>query len=91
MNCGFMIKIINEQYSSAPNVGFRVPEKPSRFEYWGAHEDFPLPDHALSLTGISKLSSTNSQHKRRKIYTSSRHHCGVIPYSSVVVVDCLVG
>ena len=26
----------------------------------------------------------NSQHKRNKIYTGSGHHCGVIPYSSVV-------
>ena len=33
---------------------------------------------------ISKASSTNSQHKRHKIYTGSGHRCGVIPYSSVV-------
>ena len=26
-----------------PNVGFRVPAKPLRFEYWGAHEDLSLP------------------------------------------------
>ena len=44
----------------------------------------PLPNHALSLTAISKPSSTNSQHKRHEIYTGSGHHCGVIPYSSVV-------
>ena len=68
----------------APNVGSRVPAKPSRFEHWGAHEDLPLPNHALSLAGISKLSSTNSQHKRHKIYTGSGDRCGVIPYSSVV-------
>ena len=68
----------------APNVGFWVPAKPLRFKHWGAREDFPLPNHALSLTAISKLSSTNSQHKRHKIYTGLGHRCGVIPYSSVV-------
>ena len=68
-----------------PNiVGFRVPAKPLRFEHWGAHEDLPLPNHALNLATISKLSSTNPQHKRHEIYTSSGHCCGVIPYSSVV-------
>ena len=60
------------------------------FEHWGAHEDFPLPNHALSLTVISKPSSTNSQHKRHEVYTGSGHRCGVIPYPSVVV-DCLFG
>ena len=65
-------------------VGSRVPAKPSWFEHWGAREDIPLPNHALNLTGISKLSSTNSQHRIHKIYTGSGHHCGVIPYSSVV-------
>ena len=74
----------------APNVGFRVPAKPLRSEHWGAHEDSPPPpNHAFTLTEISKPSSTNSQHKRHKIYTGSGHRCGVIPYSSVVVVDCL--
>ena len=61
-----------------------VLAKPLRFEHWGAREDFPLPNHALSLTAISKLSSTNPQHKRHEIYTGSGHRCGVIPYSSVV-------
>ena len=64
-------------------VGFRVPAKPLRFEHWGAREDLLLPNHALNLATISKASSTNSQHERHKIYTSSGHHCGVIPYSSV--------
>ena len=27
----------------APNVGFRVPAKPLRFEHWGAHEDLSSP------------------------------------------------
>ena len=70
-------------------VGFRVPAKPLRFEHWGAREDLSLPDHALCLTTISKASSTNPQHKRHEVYTGSGHRCGVIPYSSVVVVDCL--
>ena len=28
----------------APNVGSRVPAKPSRFEHWGARGDFPPTD-----------------------------------------------
>ena len=72
-------------------VGFRVPANPLRFEHWGAREDLPLIDHALTRFTISRLSTTNSQHTRHKIYTGSGHHCGVIPYSSVVVVDCLLG
>ena len=67
-----------------PNVGSRVPAKTLRFEHWGAHEDLPLPNHALSLAAISRPSSTNPQHKRHEIYTGSGHRCGVIPYSSVV-------
>ena len=55
-----------------------------RFEHWGAHKDFPLPNHALNLVAISKPSSTNPQHKRHEIYNGSGHRCGVIPYSSVV-------
>ena len=43
-----------------------------------------LPNHALTLTAISKPSSTNPQHKRHEIYIGSGHRCGVIPYSSVV-------
>src|SRR3954462_5930799 len=31
------------------------------------------------------------QHKRHRVYTSSGHHCGVIPYSSLWWVDCLLG
>ena len=74
----------NAPLPSTSDVGFRVPAKPLRFEHWGAREDFPLPNHALNLTVISKPSSTNSQHKRHEIYTGSGHRCGVIPYSSVV-------
>ena len=47
-------------------------------------EDHPIPTHALNLSMISKANSMNSQHKGHKISTGSGHHCGVIPYSSVV-------
>ena len=67
------------------------PETASSLEPFAGEEtmdvasiNLPLPNHALSLTGISKLSSANSQHKRHKIYTGSGHHCGIIPYSGVV-------
>ena len=33
---------------------------------------------------ISRPSSTDPKNARQKIYTGSGHHCGVIPYSSVV-------
>ena len=62
----------------APNVGFRVPVKPLRFEHWGAHEDLSLTNDTLTHFAISKLGSTNSQHKRHKIYTGSGHRFGVI-------------
>ena len=61
--------------------------KPLRFEHWGAREVSPSLAHAL--TAISKLSTSNSQNKGHRVYTGLGHHCGVIPYSSVVVVDCL--
>ena len=49
-------------YLERPNVGFRVPAKPLRFEFWGAHEDLSLP-LAHALTAISKLSSPNPKNK----------------------------
>ena len=51
----------------------------------------PPTDPRPSFAKISRANSTNSQHKEHKIYTGSGHRCGVIPYSSVVVVDCLLG
>ena len=51
----------------------------------------PPTDPRPSFAKISRANSTNSQHKGHKIYTGSGHLCGVIPYSSVVVVDCLLG
>ena len=34
----------------APNVGYRVPAKPLRFELWGAHVRTPIPSH-IDLAG----------------------------------------
>ena len=51
----------------------------------------PTTDPRPSFAKTSRANSTNSQHKGHKIYIGSGHHCGVIPYSSVVVVDCLLG
>ena len=51
----------------------------------------PPTDPSPSFSKISRANSTNSQHKGHKIYTGSGHRCGVIPYSSVVMVDCLLG
>ena len=39
----------------APNVGYRVPTKPLRFEHWGVREDLLLPNLALNLATIPKL------------------------------------
>ena len=75
----------------ALNVGFRVPAKPLRFEHWGAHEDLSLPNHALTLTVISKLSASNPQKERHK----SLYWFGPPLWCNTLlqfgVVDCLVG
>ena len=63
----------------APNVGYRVPAKPLRFELWGAREDYVF---YLSVSQGSRL--LKELHKRHKVYTGLGHRCGVIPYSSVV-------
>src|SRR3954470_12635019 len=60
--------------------------RPLRFKLWGARGDYAL---YLSVSQGSKLQ--NEQHKRHRVYTSSGHHCGVIPYSSLWWVDCLLG
>src|SRR3954465_15760649 len=51
---------------------------PLRFKLWGARGDYAL---YLSFSQRSKL--LKEQHKRHKVYASSGHHCGVIPYSSL--------
>ena len=46
-----------------------------------ARRSLPLPTHVSSPRKRSKLHE--EQHKGCKVYTSSGHHCGVIPYSSL--------
>ena len=53
--------------------------RPLRFEHWSARGDYAF---YLSVSQGSKL--TKEQHKRHRVYTSLGHHCGVIPYSSVL-------
>ena len=64
-------------------VRLRVPAKPLRFELLGVNED--LSPLARTLAMISRPSSLNPRNRRHaRVYTSSGHRCGVIPYSSVV-------
>ena len=60
--------------------------RPLRFELWGAREDYVF---YLSISQGPKL--LEELRKRHKVYTGSGHRCGVIPYSSVWWVDCLLG
>ena len=46
-----------------------------------ARRSLPLPAHVSSPHKRSKLHE--EQHKGHEVYTSSGHHCGVIPYSSL--------
>ena len=55
--------------------------RPSRFELWGACGD--LAFYCLLLAASLRSKLWKEQHKRRRVYTGSGHHCGVIPYSSV--------
>ena len=54
-----------------------------------ARRSYLLPTHASSPRKDLKLHE--EQHKGHEVYTSSGHRCGVIPYSSVWCVDCLLG
>ena len=77
------------QYRVAPRavcVGFVGSGRPLRFEHWGAHGDY-----AFNLTVSQGTKLLKELRKRHKIYTGSGHRCGVIPYSSVWFVDCLLG
>ena len=62
-------------------------------EVWtlGCARRSPPTNPRPSFAKISRTNSTSSQHKGHKIYTGSGHRWCVIPYSSVVVVDCLLG
>ena len=75
----------------APNVGFRVPAKPLRFEHWGAREDLPLPNHALTLTAISKdkLDELATQGTQDLYWFGPPLWCNTL--LQCVVVDCLLG
>ena len=55
--------------------------RPLRFELWGAHEDLSPTSSRFEDSQGSRLHE--EQRKRRKVYTSSGHHCGVMPYSSL--------
>ena len=66
----------------APNVGFRVPVDPLGSNS-GVHAEIAPPTY-LCLVASQGSKLHEEQHKRHKIYTGSGHHCGVIPYSSVV-------
>ena len=72
-------------------VGSRVLAKPLRFKLWGAREVLSLlPIYALARYDLGdELDALATQ--RHMIYTGSGHRCGVIPYSSLVVVDFLLG
>src|SRR3954469_12825810 len=70
----------------APKCRITGSGRPLRFELWGARGDRAL---YLSVSQGSKL--LNELHKRHRVYISSGHHCGVIPYSSLWWVDCLLG
>ena len=45
----------------------------------------------LLLPVLQRSKLLKELHKGHKIYTGSGHRCGVIPYSSVWLVDCLLG
>ena len=76
---------------TAHGCGISGSGKTLKVRTLGCARSSPPTDPCPSLAKISRASSTNSQHKEHKIYTGSGHRCGVIPYSSVVVVDCLSG
>ena len=62
-------------------VGFRVPADPQGSNS-GVHAKITPPAYPrLVASQGSKLHE--EQHKGHEVYTSSGHHCGVIPYSSL--------
>ena len=79
----------NSQVHSLRSVGFGVPQTLERFELWGACEELSLP--GLPTQRFHGLARRTQRTRDIEVYTGSGHCCGVIPYSSVVVVDCLEG
>ena len=51
----------------APNVGYRVPAKPLRFELWGAHEDHLPTETRPEPRRGSKLNKMNNTRDTRFI------------------------
>ena len=70
-------------------VRFRVSADPQGSNSGVRTEITPPAYLRLVASQGSKLHK--EQHKGHGVYTGSGHRCGVIPYSSVVVVDCLLG
>ena len=65
----------------AQNVGFRVPADPQGSNSRVRTEITP-PTY-LRLVRSQGYKLHEEQHKGHEVYTSSGHHCGVIPYSSL--------
>ena len=65
----------------APNVRFRVPADPQGSNTGVRVEITPPTYSRLVASQGSKLHE--EQHKGHEVYTSSGHHCGVIPYSNL--------
>lgn len=74
---------ISKLHSSYPAgyVGFRVPADPQGSNSGVRAEISPPTYSRLVASQGSKLHQ--EQHKGHVVYTSSGHHCGVIPYSSL--------
>ena len=70
------------------SVGCGVPANPYGSNTWVRAKSFPPTD--LRPSSLRSRGRTRNS-ERYEVYTGSGHCCGVIPYSSVVVVDCLLG
>ena len=74
--------------SSLSDLGFRQNPQGSNTGVRAKISSDPI--HVLARQDLAdELDELTTQ--RHKIYTGSGHRCGVITYSSVVVVDCLLG
>ena len=80
-----MLVIFNEyhlnKYITSPCVGFWVPADPLGSNS-GVHAEIAPPTY-LCLAASQRSKLHKEQHKGHEVYTSSGHHCGVIPYSSL--------
>ena len=71
---------VDERVGDKP-VGFRVPADPLGLNS-GVHAEIAAPTY-LCLIASQGSKLHEKQHKGHEVYTSSGHHCGVIPYSSL--------